>query len=137
MTVLASLSYALLMIATRWLSDTESATALIFYQNVGVTLLAALVMPFVWQPVPVTDWGLIGLVAALALFGQIFITKAFVIAPVGAVAPFEYSALVWAAVLGYVFFGDIPQKQVWLGAGLIVVAGLYTVHREARAQRAG
>jgi drug/metabolite transporter (DMT)-like permease len=135
MTVLASLAYALLMIATRWLSRSESTVALIFYQNLGVTVLAGLWMPFVWQPVPVSDWGMVCLMAALALAGQVFITKAFMIAPVGAVAPFEYSALVGAAVLGYVFFGDVPQVQVWLGAGLIVVAGLYTVHREARAQR--
>jgi drug/metabolite transporter (DMT)-like permease len=132
LTVLASLSYALMMIATRYMRGTETTMALIFYANLGVGLMALCFLPFVWVDVAWDDALLLLAMAALALCGQVWITKAFMIAPVGTLAPFEYSALVWATLFGYWVWHDIPSVNVWLGAALIVGAGLYTVHRETR-----
>ena len=67
---------------------------------------------------------------ALALAGHFGITRAFQRAPVSVVAPFEYTALVWATFLGFVVFGEFPGAYVWLGVAIIVAAGLYSVHRE-------
>ncbi len=130
--VLASLFYALMMITTRYLRGTETTTALVFYPNVGVGLIAACFLPFVWVDMGAFDMGLLLAMAALALLGQVLLTKAIILAPIGTIAPFEYTALVWAAVFGYWIWNDIPGGNVWIGAALIVSAGLYTVHRETR-----
>ena len=68
--------------------------------------------------------------AALALIGHVGITRAFQLAPVSVVAPFEYTALVWATLLGLVVFAELPESSVWVGVAIIVGAGLYTVRRE-------
>lgn len=135
LTVLASLSYALMMIGARHLRRTETTMALIFHANLGVGLMALCFLPFVWVDVAWNDALLLLAMAALALCGQVWITKAFMIAPVGTLAPFEYSALVWATLFGYWIWHDIPGLHVWFGAALIIAAGLYTVHRESRRAR--
>jgi drug/metabolite transporter (DMT)-like permease len=135
LTVLASLSYALMMIATRYLRSTETTTALVFYANLGVGTMALCFLPFVWVDMTWSDAGFLLAMAALALCGQIWLTKAFMLAPVGTLAPFEYSALVWATLFGYWIWHDIPGVNVWIGAVLIVAAGLYTAHRETRRAR--
>jgi drug/metabolite transporter (DMT)-like permease len=47
------------------------------------------------------------------------------------VAPFEYTALVWATFFGLFIYGDFPEPPVWLGVAVIVAAGLYTLRRES------
>jgi drug/metabolite transporter (DMT)-like permease len=50
---------------------------------------------------------------------------------VSALAPFEYSALVWATLIGYLVWRDIPSAEVWTGAVIIISCGLYVIHRES------
>jgi len=74
------------------------------------------------------------LIVAVSFFGviaQFCLTKAYAIASPTLIAPFEYTALIWAAILGYVIWGDIPDLWSIIGALLIVASGLYVIHREA------
>ena len=64
------------------------------------------------------------------LVGQYCTVRAFRSAPVGAVAPFQYTELIWAAVIGYVFWHEVPPSNVWLGAMIVVTSGLYVIWRE-------
>jgi drug/metabolite transporter (DMT)-like permease len=57
------------------------------------------------------------------------------IGEVGFTSPFRYTAMIWALVLGYLFFGEWPEPLTFVGAGLIVVTGIFTLYREARAKR--
>jgi S-adenosylmethionine uptake transporter len=82
---------------------------------------------------PLNDLLVFFAMGCFTLFGYIFMTKAFMSAPVGVVAPFEYSILVWATILGYLLFGDIPDAYVWTGAAVVVVSGVYLVHRASLA----
>jgi len=59
------------------------------------------------------------------------LTTAFSKAQISAVAPFEYTSLVWATLVGYLFWLDIPSLQVWIGAAIIIASGLYVIHRES------
>jgi S-adenosylmethionine uptake transporter len=68
--------------------------------------------------------------AVFVLLGQRFTFKAFRLAPVGAVAPFHYTELVWAAVFGWMFWREWPEANTWWGAAIVVGAGLYTIWRE-------
>ena len=68
------------------------------------------------------------LVAAVA---HILLTRSYVKADASAVQPFDYTRLPFVALLGYVFFGEVPDRWLWLGAALIIGAAIYIAHREA------
>jgi len=67
--------------------------------------------------------------------GQLALIKAIQLAPVSTVAPFNYLGLLWASVLGFAFFGDLPDRYTLIGAAIIAGSGLYILHRES--QRTG
>ncbi len=75
-----------------------------------------------------------GMAVSLAV-GQVFTIRAFRAAPVGVVAPFEYTELLWTALIGYVVWNELPTTHVWAGAALVIASGLYIIWREAVAAR--
>jgi drug/metabolite transporter (DMT)-like permease len=127
--VAASFLYALGMLTTRHLGRTESVLSMLFWMIAGQCLIALLALPLVWEPVEPEHWPLLGALAALNLLGQLGLVRAFSLAPVSVVAPFEYTALLWAAALGFVVFGDVPSARLWAGAAIIIAAGIYTTFR--------
>ncbi|MBV8535869.1 MAG: DMT family transporter [Alphaproteobacteria bacterium] len=133
--LLSSLFFALSMITVRWLARTETDIAMLFYQNVGMMLAGVAGLPFVWQTPRPVDLGVIAAMAVTLVIGQVFMIRAFRIAPVSVVAPFEYLELLWASLIGYVVWSEEPAAHVWVGAAIVVVSGLYITWREARASR--
>jgi drug/metabolite transporter (DMT)-like permease len=125
----ASVLYALGMLTTRRLGRTESVLSLLFWMIAGQFALGVIALPFVWQPVEARHWPLLVGLAVLNLFGQLGLVRAFANAPPSVVAPFEYSALVWAAALGFIVFGDVPSPRLWVGAAIIIAAGLFVMFR--------
>ena len=116
--------------ALRLLSATESDIAMMWTQG-AVMLAASLVaLPFVATPVPDAMWGVIAVLAAVLIAGQALSFRAMRLAPVGAVAPLQYTELVWAAAFGWIFWNEWPSANVWWGALVVVSAGLYTIWRE-------
>lgn len=96
-----------------------------------IGLVGTLLLRLVWVSMTWPVVGILVLLALLALCGHYLLTTAFSKAQVSAIAPFEYTSLVWATLVDYVFWLDIPSLQVWLGAALIVVSGLFVMHRES------
>jgi drug/metabolite transporter (DMT)-like permease len=62
--------------------------------------------------------------------GQILITIAFRCAPVSLIAPFDYMALVYGLILGFVFFAEVPDAYLIVGGAVVVASGIYIVHRQ-------
>ena len=83
-----------------------------------------------WQPVSVGSIGLLGLAAVLVLIGYQCVILAMRAGDISAVAPFRYTALLWAMLLGYFVFGDAPDRPMTIGASIIVLSGLYAFYRE-------
>ncbi|MEA3292107.1 MAG: DMT family transporter [Pseudomonadota bacterium] len=133
--LVAGASYAVLVLTGRWLSTTETTFRLVFYYNAITTLLATVALPLVWRTPTLEEMGMILLVSILALIGYVFLTRAFTLGPVGLVAPFEYSALLWAVLFGFVFWGEMPESRVWLGLSIIISSGIYIVYRERQHSR--
>jgi drug/metabolite transporter (DMT)-like permease len=131
----SSLAYACMVLLGRWLGRTEPIFRIVFYNNLGAAVLGSLALPFVWTAMPLADVLVLFTMAVLALGGHFCLTNAFVLAPVPVVAPFEYSALVWATLIGFVVWGDVPELPVVLGGAVIVASGLYVLHRETRGAR--
>ncbi len=128
----ASISYAIFAVMGRWLGKSESTFALVFYYNTGLTLFITLALPFFWSPIEMNVLSGIGVVAALSLLGHLTIHRSFRLAPISVLAPFEYTALVWAVVIDFYFFNTTPTLITVLGAAIIVSSGLYIVYRETR-----
>ncbi len=126
----ASLCYCGVMLTGRVLSQTETTFTIIFYSNVGLTAIAGLISVFFWQPMPLSDVGLVVMMAILSLGGNICLVRSFALGEVGVITPFEYTGLLWAVLLGYFIFADFPALNVWVGVVVIAGSGLYMIYRE-------
>ncbi|MBP0438679.1 DMT family transporter [Tianweitania sediminis] len=130
-----ALFYALLMVSARWVDRRESVWTLLLYLTGAGALLSSLVVPFVWVPV---QWDHLGLFAAIALFGtagMTLMTQAFRLAPAVVVAPLDYTALIWATLLGWLVWNEWPDAPVIVGALVIIGSGVFTIWRENRRRR--
>jgi len=124
--------YALFMISARMLDRRESMWTMMFFVMLFPMLYAAPFAAAVWVPVQASD---LPFFAAQAVFGALGITligQAFRLAPAAIVAPFDYTALIWASLLGWLVWGDTPGVWTLAGASVIVISGIYIVYRESR-----
>jgi len=126
----ASLTGAFRDILTRGMSETETSVALLFYTSLGVVLASMVISPFVWQPVPFADWGWFAVNGFLIGSAHFLMIETFRYGEAALVAPFKYSGAVWAAIFGYFIWGDIPDLGTVMGVTVVVVAGIYILHRE-------
>jgi drug/metabolite transporter (DMT)-like permease len=124
-----------MMIAARWMADTESNVSMVFYLSLLAAAVGAVGAPFVWIDPSAFDWALLAVVGLATLLGHLCLIQSFRIAPVAVVAPFEYSALLWATGFGLVIWNDLPGPHVWIGSAILIAAGLYVLYREARLAR--
>ena len=90
----------------------------------------SLVGPFVWIWPDATGWGLLIAIALLGSGAHLALIKALSLAEAGAMQPYSYTLLVWAAVIGWLAFGDVPDRWTFAGAGIILASGIYAWHRE-------
>jgi drug/metabolite transporter (DMT)-like permease len=88
-----------------------------------------------WSPLSGRALGLLALAAVLVLIGYQYVIMALRAGDISAVAPFRYTALLWAMLLGYLVFGDRPDRYMLLGASIIVLSGLYAFYRERKLDR--
>ncbi|MFN3973154.1 MAG: DMT family transporter [Gemmobacter sp.] len=128
-------------LATRRLSVGLPSVTVAFYTAVAVGLMGAagvalqMVQGTGWQPVGQGAMVRLAGSSALLVFGYLFIVKAMRAGDVAMVAPFRYTSLLWAILLGWLVFGTLPDALTWAGAALIVASGLFTFWREARLRR--
>jgi len=125
-----ALGTALAMVTIRELGRTEPGGAIVFYFTLAGTLAGLASLPFGWMlpdPATLAFLVLIGLVGGVA---QILLTEALRIAPIGVVAPFDYTQLVWAALIGFLVWGEHPHLATLCGALLVAASGIYIVLRE-------
>ena len=128
--------YAVMMLTARAIGRSESMLTTTVYIVVGQFVCSAVAVPAFWTPL---QWPHLPHFAGIALFstlGLTFITQGFRIGPASVVAPFDYGALLWASLLGWLVWHDAPDLYDCVGAALIVGGGVYIAWRESRAARA-
>jgi drug/metabolite transporter (DMT)-like permease len=147
--VFSGLCYGLSMVTARSLGNRHSAAALAFYGN-AVFLAAASLLALIfgsgafghehhksleffmrgWETPTRYDLMLMMTCGVIAALGLTLLTQAYRIAEANVVAPFEYSALIWSVIYGWIFWRDWPDTTAWIGITVIVGAGLYVLYRE-------
>lgn len=117
---------------TRRIAGTETTVAVLAATTTAVLLAGLATAPFVdWVAVRAVHIALFAASGALIAVAHSLMIEAFRRGEAALVAPFKYSSLLWATLIGFVVFGDLPDRWTIIGAGVIVLAGLYVLHREA------
>ena len=130
MALAASMLRALVQIHVRNLVKTEHTAAIVFYFSVTASGLALLTAPFGWVwPSPHAAMLLVGagLIGAVA---QILVTASYRFAGAAMLAPFDYTSMIFAALIGYVVFSELPTRAIWTGSALVIAAGILIIWRE-------
>lgn len=130
--LLTAVGMALVMIQLRNLTRTEPTSTIVLYFSLFASLLALLTLPFGWTVPTAFEFALLIGLGLSGGVGQILLTQCYRYAPASVVAPFEYTTMLWALVLGYVVFGDVPQLIMLVGATIVIASGLYVIYRERR-----
>jgi drug/metabolite transporter (DMT)-like permease len=104
--------YALVLISARWIDRRDGARTVMLYLTWASALLSGFAVFTTWPEPRVTDAALFLGMAVAGTLGVTLITQAFRIAPAAAVAPFEYTALVWASLLGWLVWSEAPDAQL-------------------------
>jgi drug/metabolite transporter (DMT)-like permease len=127
--------YAMYQIITRMISHRTDPINSVFYTAIVGGILMSAIVPFFWQTPTLEQWGMMLAAGLLGGLGHWAIIIAYQRAEAPLVAPFAYTELVWATMLGLTFFGDFPDLWTLVGAAIIAASGVYILQRE-RQQRA-
>ena len=114
----------------RKMSGAEHAITITFYFSLTFTVCSALTAVRGWPAPTPAQWLLIVGAGSFGVFGQVLMTYSYRYAEASTIAPLDYGNMIMAIVLGYLFFDEIPMLSVWIGAPLILGAGLLILWRE-------
>ncbi len=130
--VFASAScYALYQVITRRLAGQDDNTVTVTYTALVGAVVSSLALPFFWRtPADLFDLMIFLSLGAIGGLAHYWVVKAFQYAEASAVTPLTYLQLVFATILGYVFFNEFPDGWTFVGAAIIVAAGAYIAYRE-------
>lgn len=131
----AGLVNALVMISARLIDPRDGFWTMTFYMTVLPGLLCAFTLATDWSPIRAGDVGLLALMAAAGTLGIALIAQAFRMGDAAAVAPFDYTALMWATAIGWAVWGTVPGWPVYLGAMVIAGGGVALIVLDARGER--
>jgi drug/metabolite transporter (DMT)-like permease len=128
--------YGSVTVAVRGMTATESANTLLMWQMTTIAAFHSLLLLFGFRWPDALGMALLVLSGVANVAGQYFWTRALQLAPATAVSPFYYLMLVWALMIGYAVWGDVPTIGLIIGAGIVVGSGLFLLWHEGKRQRA-
>jgi len=126
----AALFSAIAMTSLRAMSGGEHAITITFYFSLTFMICAGLTAIQGW-PMPTPMQSLLIVLAGLfGVFGQLLMTYSYRYAEASTIAPLEYTSMIMAVSLGYLFFSEVPTLSVWIGAPIVIGAGSIVLWRE-------
>jgi len=131
--LLSATAYALSAISVRVLTRTDTTTSMVFSFLVLLTLFAGLLAIPGWVPLRAADWLWLLALGGFGAIAQACLTEAFRRAPAAAIAPFEYTALLWGIGIDWVIWQVLPGSRVLIGGSVIAASGLFLLWRESQA----
>lgn len=121
---------AFTMIFIRMMSGIEPALTITFYFQATCTLVSALTLPFAWAAPSFEQFVLLVLLGILGGIGQLLMTNGYRFAQASTLANFDYAAMIWALLFGWLFFAELPVAAVYVGAVIVIGSGLFIAWRE-------
>jgi len=129
---LATICYSLSALTVRTLARGNSSMSMVFWYLLLVGVACALLAIGDWRPVPVSDWGWLIGVGVTGALGQMWLTNAFRRAPPSVVGPFEYTAILWAFAIDWIFWSASPSSSLVIGACIVIASGIVIIVDERR-----
>lgn len=133
--VLAALGIGCVNITIRQIGKTDTPQTTVLWFTVTCMIVVGALMPLYGQAQDGRTWAILVGVGTFGGIGQLFLTASLRFAPVPVIAPFDYTQLLWAVLLGWLLWGTKAPATTWAGAAVIVASGLYTVYREQKLGR--
>jgi drug/metabolite transporter (DMT)-like permease len=131
----SALFWAGAMTCIKSLSRTDSSVAVVFYAAVLQMPIAFVLTLFVWRTPTLTQLGLMVVIAIIGTLAQLSITQAFREADSTVVLPMDFTKLIWASLLGYFLFGELPDIWAWVGGAVVFSGVLWVGYSEARRRK--
>ena len=128
--VVSAALWGLTLIIIKILGRTESSMTITGYMNLLLSVLSLAPAIYYWQTPTLIAWVLLVAIAVLGTLGQLLLAESLRQADTTVVLPFDFLKLVWAAVLGYLFFAELPDALTWVGAAIVFASGFYIAYRE-------
>jgi drug/metabolite transporter (DMT)-like permease len=128
--IAGSITNAGTMIQTRHLTRSEKTSSIVFYFSAICALSGLATLPFWWVTPTQTELAVLLAIGFLGGMGHILLTESYRYASASVVAPFDYTSMIWALLLGYAMFGETPTFMIVLGSAIIAGAGLFVIWRE-------
>ena len=118
------------VIQTRRLVQSETTPSIVFYFSIVCAVAGALTLPFAWHTPTGSELAALISLGVLGGIAHIFLTESYRHATASVVAPFDYTSMLWALLLGYWVLGELPSALVYLGGSIVAGAGLFVIWRE-------
>ena len=128
--LLGALMFAVYGLLTRYAGGHDSAATSFFWTGIVGAVVMSVIGIWFWEPMSAGNWAWMGLLCVTGALGHFTLIKCYELAEVSAVQPFAYFLLVFAAARGGAVFNETIRANVAFGAGLIVMAGLFTLWRQ-------
>ena len=120
-------------VMTRAMAGVANAMVLTFQTSAIGAALLTLALPLLWVPPSAEQWGMLAALGVIATLGHVLITRAYEHAEASLLAPLAFTEIVMATLLGYAFFGDLPDRWTVLGVAILIASAIYISVRERRA----
>jgi drug/metabolite transporter (DMT)-like permease len=130
MPLLVAACFAFYQIVTRLLGPIDHWSVTLFYSGVVGLIVMSAMLPGSWRWPDLEGWLLMIFLGFVGAASHLCMIRAFTLAPASMLAPFSYLQLAWAVGIGYLVFGNLPDRWTFLGAAIIVTSGLYIWYRE-------
>ncbi len=129
--LVGSFVFSLTVVYGRQLRGTPDIV-LVFWQFVAALLCGLATVPFFWVPPSTRDFGLLALLGIVSMVGHVCVTRSLKLGSAATVAPMQYSTLLWGVIFGWIFFGEVPDAMLLVGAAIIIASGLFIAFRERK-----
>jgi len=128
--IVSTLFWAVVLTIIKVMARTESSLTIVAYMNIFLAIYALGPALWVWRWPTLEGWLLMAAIAFFGTFAQIGLSSALRETDQTVVMPFDFLRLVWVAILGFVIFGEVPDRYIWAGGAIIFFSGVYLAYRE-------
>jgi drug/metabolite transporter (DMT)-like permease len=135
--LLSCVFWGLSVTIVKTLTRTDSTTSIVAWMAILLTIMSLPPALLYWQWPQPADLLLLGIMGVLGTLGHLWMAKALSLAETTAIMSIDFMRLIWAAMIGFFFFGDTFDISTWVGAAIIFSSGLYIIFRESVAREDG